>query len=247
MSGDNTSFASIGESIVRHGESKKPTCSVEIDEKASECIRQEYLQTIERPKWQKLMTDKASALCATLKASGWSFGGTDNPISVAVDGILREVSKPVFTIGRSTRCDIPLSRSGSNNCFVSRLQAVVIVGNNPNGQHYFIVIDFWSLMGTTIKAPNSPDSTSDSKKRSLLMLGSVPGAKIQITCENTKFDVKFYARECVVCCERPREVRFGCGHSISCNHCASQLTDCPICRTPIRALNESMGFNTNVA
>ena len=180
---------------------------------------------------------------STLQARGWTIKDINNTVSC--DSKLREVSGSVVTIGRNPECDVVIS--GTNRSFVSRLQAIIITGNNPNGEQYYIVIDFWSLVGTTIKAPNSPDSTSDSNNRSLLMLRAVPGATIQIAYKNTKIGVKFYARECVVCCERPREVRFGCGHAVSCNQCASQLTDCPICRTPILALNESMGFNTNVA
>lgn len=244
MSDGETSFSSIVHSIVNNNERvDSTTCLVPMDHKDSECIRQEYLQTITKTNWKQLMIDKASKLCSTLNAYGWTFEDMSNTVSL--NSILYEVTGSIITIGRSTKCDITIS--GPYKCFVSRLQAVVIAGNNPEGHRYFIVIDFWSLMGTTIKAPNSPDSTSDSKKRSLLMLRSVPGATIQIACENTKIDLKFYARECVVCCERPREVRFGCGHAVSCNQCASQLTDCPICRTPILALNESMGFNTNVA
>ena len=241
MSGAETSFDALGYSldgcVLKPSE---PTKCVEVDKKDTDSIRQEYLQTIKQPNWQQLMISKAKSLCGTLETQGWTFTD-DCKLSLSVRGKLCELSNPINIIGRNLKCDISVK-----NPYVSRVHAVIITCNNPDGHQYIIVIDFWSLMGTTIKAPDSPDSTSDSKHRSLLLLRSVPGAKIQIDCNGTKIDLNFYARECIVCYERPREVRFGCGHSVSCNQCALQLNACPICREFILTLNQSMGFNTNV-
>ena len=36
--------------------------------------------------------------------------------------------------------------------------------------------------------------------------------------------------ECSVCLDRPRSVRFACGHLVSCGKCAVSLQRCPFCR-----------------
>ena len=52
-------------------------------------------------------------------------------------------------------------------------------------------------------------------------------------------------RQCVVCLERPRYVRFApCGHATCCEECAEKLMapdmprTCPLCRTRIATIRE---------
>jgi len=43
--------------------------------------------------------------------------------------------------------------------------------------------------------------------------------------------------ECILCMDAPRQVRFGCGHTVCCRDCLPQLLGlpCPTCREPIQA------------
>ena len=43
------------------------------------------------------------------------------------------------------------------------------------------------------------------------------------------------ARDCMLCNDRPREVRLQCGHLFGCAKCVAVLTTCAICREPIYA------------
>merc|ERR1711879_133172 len=73
-------------------------------------------------------------------------------------------------------------------------------------------------------------------------LNSNPGERRLLTFEkdetftllvgnNTRVTIN--ALLCIVCCNAPRTIRFGCGHLHCCEECAIRLTACPICREPI--------------
>lgn len=199
----------------------------------AECIRQEYLKIIEKFDWNIQMKQKSEILCNELKTSGWSFDiKISEPILIYVDGNLIELNNSINLIGRHPKCDILLK-----DIIISRLHAVIIMANDPNNIPRIIVIDFWSLYGTTIMSPNNPTKTTNNKKRSLLILDSVPGASIHID----KYKIRFHVRECIICYERPRECRFQCGHSIACSQCATHITRCPLCRSDIRQIGETIG------
>ena len=105
----------------------------------------------------------------------------------------------------------------------------------------FIVIDFWSLCGTSVSLLKTPHSrqVSDPNKRSLLVLRSAPGATIHVLNHTIRFNV----RECVICFERPRNRRYDCGHSVACEQCITRT--CPLCRAPVDDITFTNGFVTN--
>ena len=64
--------------------------------------------------------------------------------------------------------------------------------------------------------------------------------------------VDLYARECIICLENPRHVRFGCGHSCLCRECLEAFMQqprpaCPTCRQPVSASDSALLVGTHVA
>ena len=64
--------------------------------------------------------------------------------------------------------------------------------------------------------------------------------------------VDLYARECIICLENPRHVRFGCGHSCLCRECLETFMQqprpaCPTCRQPVSASDSALLLGTHVA
>ena len=39
--------------------------------------------------------------------------------------------------------------------------------------------------------------------------------------------------DCLVCCQRPREMLLGCGHILTCSACLEKFTHCGICKKPV--------------
>jgi hypothetical protein len=178
-------------------------------------------------------------LLKTLLSKGWTqLPDSKNSTYISVDGKLQEMKSNILFIGRHNGCDIllPIDELG-----VSRLNAVVIVAQDPNGEQNFIVIDFWSVSGTSISLLKTPGSQqfSGPNKRSLLVLRSVPGAAIHVLNHIIRFNV----RECLICFERPRTRRYNCGHSVACGVCITRK--CPLCRKHVDDINFTNGFVTN--
>ncbi|KAH3742505.1 hypothetical protein Pelo_16094 [Pelomyxa schiedti] len=71
------------------------------------------------------------------------------------------------------------------------------------------------IIGMTTTTPPTPESGVNS-------------------CSNTGM-VMSNSMECIVCDERPRNIRFHpCGHGVCCSECASNVRKCPFCRSPIQ-------------
>ncbi len=68
-------------------------------------------------------------------------------------------------------------------------------------------------------------------QRRPLLVGASETAVVQL--EPRGRTVVINPRDCLICCDVAREVRFNCGHFVCCSVCARRVARCPVCRTPI--------------
>merc|ERR1711879_193840 len=135
----------------------------------------------------------------------------------------KELKGSGFLFGR-LYCDFELQCQDDT---ISRLQFVL----------YFLedcclVLDCWSIAGTRTTSRSSDEECLESTptSRRLLTFGKNETFALEVgaCCKIT-----VNAKVCICCCDRPREVRFDCGHSHCCRRCANELNRCPICRAQV--------------
>ncbi|KAH3766970.1 hypothetical protein Pelo_1191 [Pelomyxa schiedti] len=82
---------------------------------------------------------------------------------------------------------------------------------------------------STSSATSDPRSNSNSNNNQHQQQGGLSDTGMMNTCNMSSTSM-----ECIVCDERPRNIRFHpCGHGVCCSECASNVRKCPFCRAPI--------------
>ena len=131
--------------------------------------------------------------------------------------------KSIITLGRHENCDIVLDENNTN---ISRIQCAIIFSVDK-----IYILDFWSLYGA--ETINRGIKSKELKK-------SIPKNRHIIDFEiNETFEINFKGdkliigkKECIICFDNPKSVRFNCGHTI-CDNCSKKINDCPFCRRKI--------------
>jgi hypothetical protein len=156
-------------------------------------------------------------------------------------------TQDVITVGRRDGCDVVLSQSTSKNG-VSRIHAIICLIPEFNK---VVVVDPGSFHGiTAVTAGELPDGKHDEKKTPIVG-GADTEHKLRgvavfdysstVCLKLGKVPIVLNPKMCVICCTRTRNVKFSCGHQVSCNECAEHIREtaarqrdmgykCPLCR-----------------
>lgn len=152
-----------------------------------------------------------------------------------------------FTIGRGRRsCDYVINNYDDT---ISRLNLLMyLVENKETGKKTWILLDYWSCCGFSIKG-TSFGSYPDNRKI-IYIPEEKPFTLVFGQFKNIEVDVN--SRICIVCLENTRSFKFNCNHCIACGECARQLlsksSPCPICRqvitgiTPIKDSSQGITY-----
>ena len=150
------------------------------------------------------------------------------------------ITTNIFTIGRSDKCDIVIDHIN-----VSRIHLFGIVINNN-----IIIIDTWSLFGTTFY-DNKILNNSYLNNRNLLKFKTTDRSIIELSNHLIVFNAEKVkdTKQCIICMELPRIVRYSCGHSLVCINCFNKVkahtkNKCLICKKKIKQFKISMCKNT---
>lgn len=152
-----------------------------------------------------------------------------------------------FTVGR-----LPLNDIVINNMLnsISRIHFIVFFANNK-----VVLMDTWSLNGTST-VNNSTLEEVKSAPHNRTMISFDIGVRFMIKIENYAIvfnqDMKSQnTKDCLICVENPRSIRFGCGHSCTCEICAKIIIEstnsCPICKQKINTSEPTDNIFTYMA
>lgn len=148
--------------------------------------------------------------------------------------LLAEITTPIITYGSSDWNDIIM---GSPDAGISRNNGIIVFVKDRHGELMMIVIDAWSLYGSAIsKKPDHIDQKSNGSNRKILLATLKESTCLHLITGSYIFS-QIMGKMCIICCEKPRNIRMACGHGIVCDSCLSKLSECPICRKPIHDLS----------
>lgn len=235
------------------GVSQKPISAIAM----KECRITEYLPNadVKEDLERVLINPILNELAKTFK---WNVNTPSNVVFGKNNKLIKKSNhNHLYYFGFQPWCDIASPPFSG----VSRLNTVMIDCNIktnefPNG--LWIIIDFWSFDKTLIKSrwdkmdnimsnklsrqlikiPKRPKDKIDMNPEFLIEMGSIGvvfevfGDINQETIDKIKNNIK--ENRCIVCLNKPREIRSQCGHGIVCKACDEILKDnsdlCPICR-----------------
>jgi hypothetical protein len=154
------------------------------------------------------------------------------------------VKTDTFTVGRYPINDIIINAPFNA---ISRIHFIAFCANNK-----IVIMDTWSLNGTsTVNNSTKEKVVSTIGKRKMISFDI--GVRFMIKIENYTLifnqDMKSTnSKDCIVCCENPRNMRFNCGHSSTCEECTkiimANTNRCPICKQQISGTRASEAFCT---
>jgi len=152
-----------------------------------------------------------------------------HPIYVFKNNILKtKITTPIATIGFYDWNTI-VSHPGS--C-TSRVHAILVFVKNKNNDLIMMIIDGWSLYGTYIVDKNDRivDSSKNSERKILLPI--INCTKVYFASDSYTFLFSL-GKTCIICMDNDRNIRFKCGHGVTCSTCSVSIKNCPICREDI--------------
>jgi len=134
------------------------------------------------------------------------------------------------TIGRQGTIAISNYRQS-----LSRIHAMLCVVTHQDGRQLVVVLDWWSLYGTTIAGTTHCSLPDD---RRVLIAPADQTFVLELgVLQSRPLTVVVNAPECLICMERPRTELFEtCGHLVACRPCLMRMfvdksvIDCPVCR-----------------
>ena len=138
-----------------------------------------------------------------------------------------------FTVGRDIKNDIILEDEFAQ---ISRIHFFAFFANNK-----IIIFDTWSLNGTsTINNSTSEKISSIPGNRKLISFDIESRFMIKVEKFIIIFNNKIKSatsKECIICLDNQRSIRFGCGHFCACEECTKIIlngtNECPICKKAI--------------
>ena len=127
----------------------------------------------------------------------------------------------------------------------SRLHSIVYVYVDK-----IVVIDLASLNGTVaVNATKGSTVHSKRKDRKIIAFDRTDTVGIEISSLHgyrsniTGPSIVFNPKPCIICMDRPRQIKLNCGHAVCCNNCYQKIMRtpssiggqvCPTCRVPIQ-------------
>lgn len=179
-------------------------------------LRLRYLSIMSRETWHNEILEVAKRIAGEISI-------IDRRLIVSVDGTLQELKLPFFTGRRSINVDfLRLAEEYDVESGVSRCHAWFFINSVGN----IIVVDPGSLNGiiTIYRSSDRKKYSSSYHERRILEFSIDETFVLQLGHKTLKIN----PRECIICLERPRSLRFNCGHFCTCDGC--YVSKCPICR-----------------
>lgn len=200
----------------------------------AEALRAAYLEIIELADWDQKFATEASLIVENLKKDQPVYPIVNTTFCVATDNQLYEfdsTNNKYIMVGRKPGCQVLFTHDGT-----SRMHAMIFPLPELN---MILVVDMGSLTGImTVKRSqqNKQCVNSLANNRNVLIFDWNEVAILKMGSVQVGINTK----ECIICMTNPRNVIFGCNHSVACADCSQKLTDCPICRAHIG--NKVPGF-----
>jgi len=211
-------------------------------------VRNEYLKAFEETDIQQWVTAAAKKITAILHDETESTTHPPPPVievpiqlregeggEVASNFQICSVIDNVMTIGRCVGCTYVIPATYEN---ASRLQCVLMWIRVRTGNWIIVIVDYWSLYGTSI-GETGQKSVPGSRK--ILFAPIDTPITLILSHNHTQLPLVLNPRMCLLCMERPRTEVMSCDHLIGCEECVSKLfaagggttTQCPLCRTKV--------------
>jgi hypothetical protein len=145
----------------------------------------------------------------------------EKQITLFLNNQFISVSLPI-ALGRMNDNKVIYGNSQDLEC--SRINTILLGCENK-----IYIIDFWSLTGTYVLCDGiSKFSTPNFRKSIICDINETLKIKIGET------NIICNPPECIICKSYIREIKFLCGHFVSCKECSMKINSCPICREPKR-------------
>lgn len=229
----------ISQSCFHFGSEQKqpPLSSVGLSERHLSDIRDNfYLKIIDRPDARSLILERFGQIIDSMIRSKQYTKydpEKDGPINVFKDGKpIHQIAAQIATYGSSSWNDLVV---GSTLTGVSRVNGIIVFVKNASGELIMMVLDAWSLSGSIVKSSDkkmSIKAQSKDKDRRILLAKITDSMSLRLVTGSYTFS-QVKSKPCVVCYDKPRAVRFACGHGVACEPCSKHLSVCPICRFSI--------------
>lgn len=231
--------------VTKHENSSKQISSKEISS-----LRQQYVDVfnhqqnefVSEPNWwievfRKTGDDLLELIKKDLPQNNNNVSG-EFSIKCGCDQPYKFTDRKVILMGRRTGCDVQFP---SIRIDTSRLHAIVYLLPEINK---IAVVDVGSLSGiqTVERSSGKECERSEPDSRRVLMFEWNEYAKFEFG----SLEVAFNLKECVICMDNLREIKFGCGHYAACKECADKLQECPICRQVIVSKKPEFHYKTHV-
>lgn len=217
--------------------------SVQLEHNQMKNIRNEfYLKIINNLNARQLLVRKVKSIILGLEASGdlKRYEPTEqNPIYVFKDNnVVARITKSIATVGFLWWNNI----IGDKKAGLSRIQAIIVFMKDNEGKIVMIVLDSWSLRGTSLLSKEGLVTEHSSKNDRKILINILDDyAIVEFSKEKYVFS-SHDSKLCVVCLDNKREIRYDCGHGVVCNECGKGLTACPICRRVLNAQNGELSM-----
>jgi len=147
--------------------------------------------------------------------------------------------KQMILIGAKPWCDVRIGGMG-----VSRLHVVLFV--LPDNKIAAVDVGSFNGVKTYFRSNEKPLVHSVQYNRNILIFDQ--NETFALSLYNTT--VTCCPKKCIICADKPRDMRFNCGHLLCCAEDAQRVKDkfksCPYCQKFITGWHKDLPFATNV-
>jgi hypothetical protein len=202
-------------------------------------IRNDYLDHIEDPNWKLYFTIVAKLISSSVPELGRPY---TIDISIQYQKKLYLMKGPIVIIGRKSQSDILLDPENSE---FSRISAIIMFFEKKT-----LVIDVGSLYGIkTCSRTNKQELVhSISGSRQPLVFDSSESFTIKFGSDSLDKSVSTCTvkpKMCISCMESIVNVKYNCGHCITCSKCSKNLAFCPLCRVQLTSVEKLVDLPVN--